>query len=67
MPLLKKLIPVLGPIYRTIYPSGTSPTPQLGKVLTGLAMGDEEDLEGSGIVSGGRIFMNLGLRRLAQL
>ncbi|EON61527.1 hypothetical protein W97_00742 [Coniosporium apollinis CBS 100218] len=67
MPLLKKLIPVLGPIYRTIYPSGTTPTPQLGKVLTDLAMGDGEHLEGSGIVGGGRIITNLGFRRLAEL
>ncbi|KAJ9662720.1 hypothetical protein H2201_006004 [Coniosporium apollinis] len=67
MPLLKKLIPVLGPIYRTVYPSGTTPTPQLGKVLTDLAMGDGDDLEGSGIVGGGRIITNIGFRRLAKV
>lgn len=58
---------VLLPTLNTIAPSTMSPTRELGKVLTELAMGDGEPLEGRGIEGEGRIVSNKGQRRLAEL
>jgi hypothetical protein len=65
---LKKLIPVLGPIYRTVYASGTSPTKKLSKVLVELATGDGEKIEGKGgdISGDGRFVECKGILRLAS-
>jgi len=66
-PFIKKLIPVLGPLWRAIYPSGTAPTKELAKVLTDLGMGDGGIVKGAGVVGEGRILTNVGMRRLAKV
>lgn len=58
---------VLLPTLQAIAPSTMSPTRELGKVLTALAMGDGKPLEGRGIEGDGRIVSNKGQRRLAEL
>jgi hypothetical protein len=54
----------LGPAIRTVWPGGTSPTKDLGKFLTDLALGNGKELEGEGVLEG-RIITNKGFRRLA--
>ncbi|KAH0537358.1 hypothetical protein FGG08_005837 [Glutinoglossum americanum] len=66
-PFIKKLIPVLGPIFRTLYPARTAPTPELGRVLCELAMGNGEPVEGDDIEGEGRIVGNPAMRRMAGL
>jgi hypothetical protein len=61
------LLPVLLPTLRTVYPSGMSPTKQLGAFLTDLALGDGKPLAGDGVEGAGRIVTNKGFRRLAGL
>jgi nucleoside-diphosphate-sugar epimerase len=58
---------VLLPALRAAYKSMVSPTKDLGRVLTDLAMGSGEPLEGKGIVGEGRTITNAGFRRLAGL
>jgi len=58
---------VLMPMARALYPSIQSPTPQLGQVLTELAMGDGAPLNGEGIEGEGRTIRNSALRRLGGL
>lgn len=54
----------LAPAIRTAWPSVTSPTKDLGKFLTDLALGDGKEFEGEGVLEG-RIIENKGFRRLA--
>jgi hypothetical protein len=58
---------VLLPVLRVGVPSMISPTKDLAKVLTDLAMGDGEPLSGKGVNDEGRILANVGLRRLAGI
>ena len=60
------LLDGLGPVIRTVWPGGTSPTKDLGRYLTDLAMGDGKALEGPGVLEG-RIVTNSGFRRLAEV
>jgi hypothetical protein len=48
-------------------PSMVSPTGALSKVLVGLATGNGNALQGSGIEAGGRTLRNVAIRRLAGL
>jgi nucleoside-diphosphate-sugar epimerase len=58
---------VLLPALRAAYGNMVSPTKDLGRVLTDLAMGNGEPLEGKGIEGEGRIITNAGFRRLAGI
>lgn len=58
---------VLGSFVRTLAPGMVSPTKDLAKVLTDLAVGDGKLLEGKGVDGQGRTLSNLGMRRLAGL
>jgi hypothetical protein len=58
---------LLGPPLRMFMPSMVSPTGALSKVLVGLATGDGNALQGSGIEAGGRTLRNVAIRRLAGL
>ena len=58
---------VLLPAVRAYYVSMVSPTKDLGRVLTDLAMGNGEALEGKGIEGEGRTITNAGFRRLAGI
>ena len=60
------LIDAAMPVFRLV-PSLVSPTRELGKVLTGLAMGDGGELEGKGVLGEGRTVSNVGMRRLAGI
>ena len=55
------------PALRACYANVVSPTKDLGRVLTQLAMGDGQKLEGKGIEGEGRTIANVGMRRLAGL
>ena len=57
----------LFPIVRTFMPGMVSPTRDLGRVMTDLAMSDGERLEGSGVSGDGRTLNNRGFRRIAGL
>ena len=73
--IVKKMyMSVLLPPMRMFYKNMISPTPELGKVLVDLAMGDGEKLEGKGIENvgkgsdgEGRVVRNVGLRRMGGL
>ena len=58
---------VLLPAFRACWPNLVSPTKDLGRVLTDLAMGDGEPLKGKGIKGEGRNVTNAGFRRLAGI
>jgi nucleoside-diphosphate-sugar epimerase len=58
---------VLLPAFRAAYKNMVSPTKDLGRVLTELAMGNGEPLEGKGIEGEGRTITNAGFRRLAGI
>lgn len=58
---------VLAPVVRRFWTAGVSPTRELGKVLTELAAGDGERLEGKGVEGNGRTVTNVGFRRLAGI
>jgi hypothetical protein len=64
---LKRVLMALVPPFRAIAPSLLSPTRELGKVLTELAMGDGKPLEGLGIEGDGRIVTNKGRRNYRSL
>jgi hypothetical protein len=55
------------PVLRAAYKDMVSPTKDLGRVLTDLAMGSGEPLEGKGIEGEGRTIANVGFRRLAGI
>ncbi|MCJ1280911.1 hypothetical protein MMC26_000228 [Xylographa opegraphella] len=57
------LVPVLNGIWK----NGVSPTADLGRYLTELAMGDGEMLQGDGVDGDGRIVNNRAFRRLAGI
>ncbi|KAJ3034201.1 hypothetical protein HDV00_005371 [Rhizophlyctis rosea] len=65
---LKKLYytPLLK-VFRTVYPGLLSPTRELGKVLTDLAVGDGSAVQGKGTEAGGFVVTNAALRRLGGL
>jgi hypothetical protein len=65
--MLRAARTVLFPVIRNCMPSKSSPTKELGKVLTELAMGNGEALKGEGIEGEGRTITNKGFRRLAGL
>jgi hypothetical protein len=50
-----------------LYQNMMTPTPQLGKVLTELAMAGGEPLEGRGIEADGRLVRNIAVRRMGDL
>ena len=59
---------VLLPAFRVFYGNMISPTPELGKVLTELAMGDGKPLpSGRGVEGEGRLVRCVGLRRMGGL
>lgn len=58
------MIPVLNVVWKNLM----SPTAELGKVLTELALSDGEPLEeGEGLLDGGRTVRNIALRKLGGL
>lgn len=57
----------LGHALRACYANGVSPTKDLGRVLTELAMSDGKELEGKGVEGQGRTITNIGMRRLAGI
>jgi len=59
----KTLLPVL----RTVMSGMVSPTKELARVLTDLAMGEGNSLEGAGISGEGRTINNAGMRRIAGI
>ncbi|RDW72802.1 hypothetical protein BP6252_06709 [Coleophoma cylindrospora] len=64
---LKVADKVLLPILHVVGPGILTPTKDLGRVLTDLAMGNGEALDGKGVEDEGRTLSNAGLRRLAGL
>jgi hypothetical protein len=58
---------VLRPVLRGVASGMVSPTKELSRVLTDLAMGDGEPLEGMGVREEGRTVTNAGMRRLAGI
>jgi len=65
--LAKKGEELLVPLLRKVYPGMISPTKDLARVLTDLAAGDGEPLEGKGVDGEGRTIANVGMRRLAGI
>lgn len=61
------ILPVVIAVLRVVSPGLISPTKDLGRILTGLAMGDGMPLSGAGMVAGGRTITNLGMRGLANI
>lgn len=57
----------VAPAVRMCWPSGVSPTKDLGRVLMELAMSDGMPHTGEGVLGEGRTFSNVGFRRLAGL
>jgi hypothetical protein len=55
------------PPLRAVAKGMISPTKDLSRVLTDLAMGNGEPLEGKGIDGEGRTISNVGMRRLAGI
>lgn len=65
---MEKLMRVaLLPVLRGVGQGMLSPTRDLGRVLTELAMGDGKALSGAGVEGEGRTVTNAGFRRLAGL
>jgi hypothetical protein len=60
---MKIMIPPLNVLSKNLM----IPTPELGKVLTELAMSDGKPLEGKGIEGEGRLVRNIGVRRMGGL
>ena len=58
---------ILLPAFRACYANMVSPTKELGRILTDLAMGDGKPLEGQGIEGEGRTITNVGFRRFAGI
>lgn len=52
---------------KMLYPSGHTPTKEMGEVMVKVAGGDGEPLEGKGVEGKGRIVTNVGLRAMAGL
>ena len=58
---------MLLPVIRKTWSSMISPTRDLGKVLTELALSQGDKLEGKGIEGEGRTITNIGFRRIAGI
>jgi len=58
---------ILFPFVRNFLPGVISPTRDLGRVMTELATGSGDSLEGSGVSGEGRTLNNKGFRRMAGL
>ena len=68
LPLWKSTISAgLVPVLNNLWKNGVSPTADLGRYLTELAMGAGERLTGDGIEGDGRIVNNRAFRRLAGI
>jgi len=65
--MMKTIANIIGPIVRTTYKNGVSPTRDLGRVMVELATGDGEALTGDGVEGEGRTVSNKGFRRLAGI
>lgn len=64
----RKFEPLLVPIFRAVYPSMMSPTKELGRVLTDLALKDGERMrDGPGVSGEGRTISNVALRKMGGL
>ncbi|KAF2733762.1 hypothetical protein EJ04DRAFT_494793 [Polyplosphaeria fusca] len=59
----KPILPVLDMVYKNML----TPTRELGKILTELAMSKGEPLEGQGVGMGGRLVSNVAIRRMTGL
>ena len=67
-PLMMKALEVVAlPPLRAVWPKMISPTKDLGRVLTELAMGKGEAHEGEGVSGEGRTLSNVAMRRLAGI
>ena len=65
---MRKLEPYMMPVFRALYSNMVSPTKELGRVLTDLALRDGERLkDGPGISGEGRTIANVALRKMAGL
>ena len=64
-PFYETLGAVLGPVVRATMPNYVSPTEELGRFLTALAVGDGKELKGDGVEQG-RIINNKAARRLMR-
>ncbi len=64
---MQKAVEGLLPVFRGLVPSMISPTRDLAKVLTDLAMGDGAPLQGKGVDGEGRTVSNVGMRALAGI
>ncbi len=62
----KKIGEALLPAMRVTVKNMISPTRELSRVLTDLAMGDGAPLQGKGVLDGGRTISPAGMRRLAR-
>ena len=65
--MLKFVDKLLSPIVRGVLPSMISPTRELSRVLTDLAMGKGEPLEKVGVNGDGRTIDNTAMRRMAGI
>ena len=61
------MMTALIPPFNLFYKNMMSPTPELGRVLTELALMDGEALSGKGVEAEGRLVRNIGLRRMGGL
>jgi len=64
---LKLAESALVPVLKAVYIGMLSPTRDLGRVLTDLAVGDGEPLVGPGVSGEGRTVNNAAMRRLAGI
>jgi hypothetical protein len=65
---LEKVVQAVAlPVLRTVGGGFLSPTRDLARVLTDLAMGDGEKLEGAGISGEGRTINNAAMRKIAGI
>jgi hypothetical protein len=60
-PMVEK---VLVPVFRAMYPAGVSPTTGLGRLLTEIASGNGEPLQGDDLRADGRIVPNKAILRI---
>jgi hypothetical protein len=65
--LLKAAEAALLPVLKVVYSAMLSPTRDLGRVLTELAMGDGQPLSGEGVSGEGRTINNAAMRNLAGI
>lgn len=60
---VKAVLPVIAAGFKSMH----TPTRELGKVLTELAMGAGQPLQGKDVLAGGRVVPNVAFRRMAGL